>query len=509
MGNSDAVTPWFESAYSFRFKSISSWIDVSKTFQLPPDRDDRIYFGASYSPRGQLAVVDQEIPLSPMVSLAELQHLPLFDYRPTYDPSMKNFTTVWYSGDYGFYLGRMTQFAQNHAIGNSYASPGIPADKLTQAGWRTAFSYGQFNHLRVDRSYVANSVLWDSWFCSSLAAQDGLLLTQDGKKRKSREVADNFFAGTTPLPNDAVQPRFHGDKDELLKSLFDASGNPSRTAHEKIAEYLRIEGGFNINSVSEEAWAHFLSNLLSRPLLMMESNTGKESISVLQPEKEKFLISRYSMVNAPPADRSSGKTREDGYWNGAREVTAGQIRELASAIVKQVKKRGPFLSLGEFVNRRLVREDELARCGALQAALDDPDVSINEPLRDDQISGSETTSKGKPRYSFTAAATGPRKQGITGYVTQADLLSSLGTSITPRSDTFTVRAMGEAKDDQGQVQARVWCEAVVQRSAVYVDPADAASTATASLKPINALFGRRFDIVSFRWLNPQEVKPVS
>jgi hypothetical protein len=174
-----------------------------------------------------------------------------------------------------------------------------------------------------------------------------------------------------------------------------------------------------------------------------------------------------------------------------------------------VKKRGPFLSLGEFVNRRLVREDALARCGALQAALDDPGVSINEPLRDGIVTGTESTSKGKPRYNFPAAAAGPRKQGITGYVTQADLLSSLGTSITPRSDTFTIRAMGEAKDDKGNVLMRVWCEAVVQRGADYVDPEDTASTATGSLKPVNALFGRRFDILSFRWLNAEEVKSVS
>ena len=510
LGNSDSITPWFESPYTFRFKAVTSWIDVTKTFQLPPDRDDCVYFGESYSPRGQLNVVDQEIPLSPMTSLAELQHLPLHDYRPTYDSNLKTFNTPqWYGGDYWFHEGRVTQFPQNHAIGNSYASPGIPADKLTQAGWKCQYN-AEANHLRVDRSYVANSVLWDSWFCSSIAAQDGLLLTQDGQKKKAREVAESFFDGSEPLPNYAVQPRFHGDRETMLKALFDASGSPARGAHEKIAEYLRIEGGFNVNSVSEEAWAHFLSNLLSRPVLMMESRTGKESISVLEPEKDKFLISRYNMVNAPPADRSKGKDREDGYWNGAREVTAGQIRELASAIVKQVKKRGPFLSLGEFVNRRLVREDELARSGALQAALDDPKVSINEPLRDEMITGSETTSKGKPRYNFTAAATGPRKQGITGYVTQADLLSSLGTAITPRSDTFTIRAMGESKDDKGNVLVRVWCEAVVQRGADYVDPVDTASTATASLKQsINTVFGRRFDIVSFRWLNAEEVKPVS
>ncbi len=509
LGNTDAITPWFESPYSFRFKAISSWIDATKTFQLPPDRDDCVYFGQSYSPHGQLNVVDQEIPLSPLTSLAELQHLPLFDYKPGYDPNLKSFNTPqWYTGDYWFHEGRVTQFPQNHAIGNSYASPGIPAEKLTQPGWRIQFN-AEANHLRVDRSYVANSVLWDTWFCSSIAAQDGLLLTQDGKKRKARQVAEDFFEGTTALPNDSIEPRFQGEAGDLIPTLFDGSGNPTKDAYEKIAQYLRIEGGFNVNSVSEEAWAHFLSNLLSRPLLMMESVTGKEAVKVLAPEKGKFLISRCSLANATPAERSSGKDQADRYWNGPREVSDTQIRELASAIVRQVKQRGPFFSMAEFVNRRLVRDADMALCGPLQAALDDKDVSINQPLRDEELSGAETTSNGKPRYSFPTAAAGPRKQGITGYVTQADLLASLGTSLAPRSDTFTVRAMGEAKNDKGEVQVRVWCEAVIQRSSDYIDTDDPAATATTALNPVNARFGRRFDIVSFRWLNAAELNPVS
>jgi len=174
MGNRDTTTPWFESPYTFRFKAVNSWFDVTKTFQLPPDNDDRIYFGGSYSPRGQLSVVDQEIPLTSMVSLGQLQHLPLFDYRPVFDPATKTASTIWYGGDYGFHEGRVTQFPQNHAIGNSYASPGIPPDKLNLPGWRYEFNV-QANHLRSDRSYIANSVLWDSWFCSSMGAQDGVM----------------------------------------------------------------------------------------------------------------------------------------------------------------------------------------------------------------------------------------------------------------------------------------------------------------------------------------------
>lgn len=48
---------------------------------------------------------------------------------------------------------------------------------------------------------------------------------------------------------------------------------------------------------------------------------------------------------------------------------------------------------------------------------------------------------------------------------------------------------------------------IVQRMPEYVDPADAPETALASLDPggVNATFGRRFIIKSFRWLNSSEL----
>lgn len=501
LGNSDAVTPWFESPYSFRFKAISSWFDVTKTFQLPPDSDEQIYFGGSYSPRGQLNVVDQEIPLSPLVSLGQLQHLPLFDYRPIYDKTTATATTIWYGGDYGFHEGRVTQFPQNHAIGNSYASPGIPSDKLNRPGWRYRFNVDA-DHLRTDRSYIANAVLWDTWFCSSIAAQDGQLL--GNRSRNTREVAQDFLSGKTPLPNDAMSVRSGLPASKLLEKLFDGGGRPSRDAFTRVAEYLRVAGGFNVNSVSEVAWTHFLAGLFSRPMLVMESATGTEPPRVVEPQTGRFLISRTTLTNAPPAEQGVGKDREDRYWNGCREITAGQLRELASAIVRQVKLRGPFLSTAEFVNRRLDRDAELSNSGALQSALDDGDVSINAPLRGETIPAS--TAAGRPNYPNAAAAAGSRLQGITGWVTQADLLATLGPAISPRSDTFTIRALGQSRDVRGKVIATAWCEAVVQREAAYLDASEEASTAPDSLKlRPNKTFGRRFQIVSFRWLDPAEV----
>jgi hypothetical protein len=505
LGNTDAITPWFESAYTFRFEAVHSWFDVTKTFQLPPDRDDRIYFGASYSPQGQLNVVDQEILLSPIVSLAQLQHLPLFDYRPTYDPATASANTIWYRGDYGFHEGRVTQFPQNHAIGNSYASPGIPPDRLRQRGWRYRFNV-EADHLRVDRSYIANALLWDSWFCSTIAEQGGPMLAGVTGKRGARQVAADFRGGAGALPNDAIKIMPGRNHDGLLDDLFDAKGKPTRDAHARIAESLRVEGGFNVNSVSETAWAHFLSGLLSRPMAVMESVSGKEAPGMVAPGDDAFLVSRFTMAGAPPAEREQGKQRDDRYWSGAREISEGQIRELAAAIVRQVKQRGPFLSLSEFVNRRLTADPDLAISGALQSALDDPQVSINAPFRSDTLDVNPVTRAGRPNYHFPEAAAGPRRQGIAGYVTQADLLQSIGPALMPRSDTFTIRALGEARDDAGKVLARAWCEAVVQREAEFVDPANPAGDSTDKLNPVNNRFGRRFGIVSFRWLAAEEVE---
>ncbi|MCB1132939.1 MAG: hypothetical protein KDN05_17580, partial [Verrucomicrobiae bacterium] len=74
-----------------------------------------------------------------------------------------------------------------------------------------------------------------------------------------------------------------------------------------------------------------------------------------------------------------------------------------------------------------------------------------------------------------------------------------------RSDTFTVRGYGEARDASGKVLARSWCEAVVQRVPTFVDPRDEEHTAMKDLSPVNERFGRRFEIVSFRRVPKAEI----
>ena len=100
--------------------------------------------------------------------------------------------------------------------------------------------------------------------------------------------------------------------------------------------------------------------------------------------------------------------------------------------------------------------------------------------------------------------------GAAGCLFQGDLLQALGPRLATRSDTFTIRAYGEATDNSG-ANANCVIELVVQRTPEYINNntqpheriEDLKSTNVA--KSINSLLGRRFIIISARWLSKSEI----
>jgi len=201
----------------------------------------------------------------------------------------------------------------------------------------------------------------------------------------------------------------------------------------------------------------------------------------------------------------SGYVPTDTAWSGPRDLSESELDSLARAIVVEIRERGPFLSLAEFVNRRVGPASAATSLrGALQAAIDKS--GINAPLATAtgfQIDEAKVSSL---RLRTPEAATGPSGEGAPGMLTQADLLTVLGNTATVRADTFRIRAYGDARDPSGRIVAKAWCEAVVQRLPGFVDPTDPAETAIKDLtSPSNSRFGRRFHIVSFRWLTAGEV----
>ena len=163
----------------------------------------------------------------------------------------------------------------------------------------------------------------------------------------------------------------------------------------------------------------------------------------------------------------------------------GNQTEGYKKLVEEIKTRGPFQSLAEFVNRRPGGDDHLARAGAVESAI--RSAGINDAVLDPQydLHGSGNTADGAP-----------------GVISQVDLLTPLLPQLTARGDTFTIRAYGEAAGDGGTL-VRAWCEATVQRFPEYLDGADEPPAVPS--RPVNITFGRRFHIVSFRWLTPEQL----
>ncbi|MGE9269707.1 MAG: hypothetical protein ACQKBU_02805, partial [Verrucomicrobiales bacterium] len=92
--------------------------------------------------------------------------------------------------------------------------------------------------------------------------------------------------------------------------------------------------------------------------------------------------------------------------------------------------------------------------------------------------------------------------GALGFVTQADLLQSIGPALTVRSDTFTIRAYGNSLSSSGETVSEAWCEAVVQRMPEPVNPDES------GLNPEmdeGVDFGRRIVMTKFRWLSRDEI----
>lgn len=371
-----------------------------------------------------------------------------------------------------------------YPVGNAVADYYCPLDETSY--FIGADSKNPDSLRRVyDLSWLLNQTLWDRYFFSTVPAT---LTAPD-------DITANYR-----LPNSRHEFQWNSS------SATQAEIDELKTT-EGAAAHLLVNGGFNVNSTSVQAWRALLYSHNADPS---------------QPAAAAF--SRFS--------RPTSDALPNGSWNGWRVLTEAQIDHLAARIVEQVKARGPFLSLADFVNRSLVddpatAEDERLK-GALQAALDAPssadNVNFTFPFR-----GVAPGPDGAGRYRITSYPSGTTEEQkvryrggpdttatyasmaafVPGFLTQADLLNALGPVLTARSDTFRIRAYGDvlnpATGDLAS-DARAWCEAIVQRLPDYVDAdGNDATVAPASANAVNQTFGRRFKIVSFQWLSANDI----
>lgn len=370
------------------------------------------------------------------------------------------------------------------AIGNSFASPFIPPAKI----------YEPFSSPNggTDHSYMVNSALWDSWFLSG--------------------IVDGRGAGSNPFQTDARSPRAQFNDlakgSGLLRNrrfVFHPSSSPDLAVQElfngetfkpsainDLTKYLLIDGAFNVNSTSVTAWKALLTSLRNQELIV--NGGGRKSFG-----------NPYGTLGYAQNDSSSDD------WTGLRDLSDTEIGALADAMVAEVRARGPFLSMGDFINRRPNSSDSAQQAlGALQAAIDRAGLNSRfTPGARGLVASDFGTLPG--RGVITAEPAPARSAGSAGHLTQARLLTALGPQIAVRSDTFVIRTYGDARAASGKVLSRAWCEVVVQRTPQYVDSndrpeaADGWPASSDKLTTTNSRFGRRMEVRSFRWLGSEEI----
>jgi len=482
---------------------------INDVFEAPVQvsADDDGYYGGGYTPEsGTTHVVQQEIPVVPPISIAELSHAHLGGFSIADESAGGSYfnQNVTATGQAGLFPHTI------QAIGNSYAHPSLAADKAYATVPRTFFEGDTKNITFADHSYLANKALWDEFFFSSISPQpSSVKIFGSTSNLDAKTVASNFFLDHTPLPNRRMVPYKDGPDQTLLDSLYSANSvrQFSDGLADKIAAHLMVKGPFNINSTSVEAWKVHLSSLKGKPVAYLDKDKALSGgVKLDETTPVGTPVGPSSLPNGKSYKGSTTSPADPEQWTGWRELTDQEIGELATAVVKQVKLRGPFLSLSEFVNRRLDSGDpDLSAMGALQAAIDDGNVSINAGFRSStrKFSSAEISSMNP---AFPQALQGPVAYGSSAYVDQADILRNCAGQLTPRGDTFVIRTYGDSLDPSGNVESRAWCEAVVQRVPEYLNATDEPRLKQSDLQSAaNKTFGRKFQVVSFRWLNDKEV----
>ena len=287
------------------------------------------------------------------------------------------------------------------------------------------------------------------------------------------------------------------------------------------SKYLLQAAAFNLNSVNAAAWAAVLrsvrfpspqafSYLDASPDTGTAADTATASVSSADAQFFRFPQSAQETYKAEPGLAANGETPSPAnthlFRRGMRTLTPAQVSAFAARIAELVGVKhaaadpagGPFRSIEEFLSPSI-----------LFAGVD-PDGNV-----------------GVPRSLLEAAIA---DAGINGeiaefssqWLTQGDVMTALAPILFARSDTFVIRTYGEAVNPAtSAVEGRAWAEAIVQRVPEYLDRSDPPETLAPTFDEpsdpedptspptrahqLNKLFGRRFKVVSFRWLTRSDI----
>lgn len=506
------------------------------------------FLGSGSNPFEQVnAVTALELPTAPVTSLAGFSGMRTnpgwADFAQLNSPPLR----VQGQGAIGLNTSNSSFFAAEvkatayqsgvtgAGIGNSFIHPMIPRTEvygflensisMDPQNRRGPFTNLNENNNKIfndhwDHTFLVNDALWDDYFMSSLSDETR---PRASSPRNLNALIEDFANGEQ-IANSRISVRQESPPEQIIEDLSDDA-----EGYLKAAQHMMVDGMFNVNSTSVSAWHALFAGIRDRTAVYRTSNGLLSTIT--PPSGSRIAITRFNteITDQEMEDPGNGVNLGSGLrgWSGVRFLTDEQLTKLAEECVRQVKLRGPFLNFSEFINRRL-SNDELGLMGALQSAIDYDDdapdpASINYRFKNGPDFMMNRQQAGTTMHATPEALNGSRFAGIPGYVIQSDILKPIANTLSVRDDTFRIRAYGESLDRAGNVVARAWCEAIVQRVPDYVDPSNDPSEPLRSIRITNSdgsngtfqennditeanrRFGRKFQIVNFRWLSGQEI----
>jgi Tfp pilus assembly protein PilX len=432
---------------------------------------DKGTWGSGIGADGNPRTVLMEIPVAPMQSLGQFQHASLTPLPN--QPAL--------------------------SIGHSTRSPYLSATDATAEVFTEDINGETREFVNYDQNYLANQALWDGYFMSSIAPRpshisysaNSVTTTTDPFNQDIPTVVDDFLSGATSLSNSRMHLISNTETPDSVRADL--------LNFERSAQHLAVAGSFNVNSTSVDAWTAFLA--VHREAAIIYNDAGKLNLNSASKHSS---FPRQTLPGGPEVD-SSATTSSDASWAGFLQIDDNELRSLAQAIVTEIKARAahrnsateprPALSLSDFINRLLTPNTDFSNSGTLQAAIDrtslndsiltantEFDASVYNALYPSDKIPNEYPD---PNFKLNSAHISPVA------LNQANILQAVGPSLSARSDTFKLRAYGSGEDSFGS-KHEAWCEAIYQRTTKWVDAADTSK-------------GRRFRMISFRWLSPDEV----
>ena len=322
------------------------------------------------------------------------------------------------------------------------------------------------------QEFLSLGALHASEFPSGLRSHLGMSSADSVAFGSINDVFDRYFLSTVPqlvaTDWEVGQPLPNGRMEVVSgAAIGDVQDMDS-------AEHLYLGGAFNINSTSVEAWASLLKGIRLGTWEYDDGGVDPGELDLAGSNQFlRFSQSAEETWQGTYASDADGLTRER-FRKGLNSYTDTQMAALATEIVKGIRARrhattapmGPFVSLQDFIDS-----------GVIQTAIAAAGLNI----------GNDET--------YTS-----------NYLTQQDVLTAIAPFLSARSDTFVVRAYGDAVNpfDDEEILARAYCEAIVQRTHAK-HATESNSDPMLKTDDIEGTFGRQFKIIAFRWMTGDQL----